>query len=261
MEPPRKYRNWTPRRSVNYRHSPERVQARLSGRVILIFHYSTRSLLAAVRRTYGRTHRQINRPKRLRRGSCRPRSHRFDGEYSAHSADTRLSRLATKPTVPTRPLVRQKIVGPVHPAVNERILRPTLNAVSSIETELARVRSAWARYRATNSRDAVYGYLTAVFRVVTRWRRLNCAVKNSRTALRLQAGAARMKPEPFGIVIFCTADPEIVDAKTRSKWSRVLRYAARAKPASQRLTDFVKSNGGINECARKFARTARSASK
>ena len=134
------------------------------------------------------------------------------------------------------------------------------NPVSSIETELARVRSAWARYRATNSRDAVYGYLTAVFRVVTRWRRLNCAVKNSRTALRLQAGAAQMKPEPFGIVIFCTADPEIVDAKTRSKWSRVLRYAARAKPASQRLTDFVKSNGGINECARKFARTARSAS-
>ena len=61
-----------------------------------------------------------------------------------------------------------------------------------------------------------------------------------------------MKPEPFGIVIFCTSDPKIVDAKTRSKWSRVLRYAARAKPEGQRLTDFVKSNGGINECARKF---------
>ena len=60
-----------------------------------------------------------------------------------------------------------------------------------------------------------------------------------------------MKPEPFGIVIFCTADPKIADAKTRSKWSRVLRYAARkAKPAGQRLTDFIKSNGGINECAR-----------
>jgi len=63
-----------------------------------------------------------------------------------------------------------------------------------------------------------------------------------------------MKPEPFGILIFCTSDSEVVDAKTRSKWSRVLRYAARAKPAGQRLTDFVKSNGGLNECARKFAR-------
>ena len=190
-----------------------------------------------------------------------PFRRRILGPFSRYPAVNRpVSRLATKPTVPTRPLVRQKIGGPVHPAVNERISRPTLNPVSSIETELARVRSAWARYRATNSRDAVYGYLTAVFRVVTRWRRLNCAVKNSRTALRLQAGAAQMKPEHW-IVIFCTSDPEIVDAKTRSKWSRVLRYAARAKPASQRLTDFVKSNGGINECARKFARTARSASK
>ena len=191
-----------------------------------------------------------------------PIRQRIRGPFTRYQVVNRpISTLATKSTVPTRPLVRQKIVGPVHPAVNERISRPTLNPVSSIETELARVRSAWARYRATNSRDAVYGYLTAVFRGVTRWRRLNCAVKNSRTALRLQAGAAQMKPEPFGIVIFCTSDPEIVDAKTRSKWSRVLRYAARAKPASQRLTDFVKSNGGINECARKFARTARSASK
>jgi hypothetical protein len=58
-----------------------------------------------------------------------------------------------------------------------------------------------------------------------------------------------MKPEAFGIVIFCSSDPEFVDAKTRSKWSRVLRYAARAKPAGQRLTDFIKSNGGLNECA------------
>ena len=55
-------------------------------------------------------------------------------------------------------------------------------------------------------------------------------------------------------MIFCTSDPEIADAKTRSKWSRVLRYARKAKPGSQRLTEFIKSNGGLNECARKFAR-------
>jgi hypothetical protein len=33
-----------------------------------------------------------------------------------------VSGLAAKPTVPTRPLVRQKIVGPVHLAVDERNL-------------------------------------------------------------------------------------------------------------------------------------------
>jgi hypothetical protein len=26
-----------------------------------------------------------------------------------------------------------------------------------------------------------------------------------------------MEPEPFGIMIFCTADPEVADAKIRSK--------------------------------------------
>jgi hypothetical protein len=163
---------------------------------------------------------------------------------------------ATKPTVLTRPLVRQKIVSPVsrYPAVDEPISTPTLNSVSSVEAELAEVRNAWATYRSTNGRDAIYIYLTAVFRLVMRWRRLNCAVKNSRAALRLRSHPPQMKPEPFAIVIFCTSDSNIADAKTRSKWSRVLRYTARAKPAGQRLTDFVKSNGGLNECASKFAR-------
>jgi len=163
---------------------------------------------------------------------------------------------ATKPTVLTRPLVRKKIAGPVsqYPAVNEPISTPTLNSVSNVEAELAEVRNAWARYRSINDRDAVYIYLASVFKVGMRGRHLNCAVKNSRAALRHRPNAPQMKPEPFGIVIFCTADPKIVDAKTRSKWSRVLRYARKAKPVGQSLTEFFKSNGGINECARKFAR-------
>ena len=119
-----------------------------------------------------------------------------------------------------------------------------------------KIDKAWRKYRSTNSRDAVYIYLASVFALVTRWRRLNCALKNSQAALRLQADEPRMKSEPFGIVIFCTSDFEVADAKTRSKWSRVLRYARKAKPAGQRLTDFIKSQGGLNECARKFARIA-----
>jgi hypothetical protein len=39
----------------------------------------------------------------------------------------------------------------------------------------------------------------------------------------------------------------VADAKTRSKWSRVLRFARSVKPANQSLTDFIKSNGGLNE--------------
>ena len=130
-------------------------------------------------------------------------------------------------------------------------VKPVLVVKPDIDTELAEIRRAWRTYQSTNSRVAVYIYLSSVFGIVMRWRRLNCAVKSCKAALRLQPNPAQMKPEPFGIVIFCTANPNVVDAKTRSKWSRVLRYAARAKPAGQRLIEFVKSNGGLNECARK----------
>jgi hypothetical protein len=175
--------------------------------------------------------------------------------------------VANSPLRQTIRPIRQRARGPFspYPLVKNALLKrpistPILNSVSCIEAELAELRRAWARYRATNSRDAVYGYLESVFALVTRWQRLNCAVKNSRAVLRFRPNPPQMKPEPFGIVIFCMSDPEIADAKTRSKWSRVLRYAARAKPPGQRLTDFVKSNGGLNEAARLFARTARSAS-
>jgi hypothetical protein len=164
------------------------------------------------------------------------------------------------PPKPTIRLIRGRVRGPtsryplVESAVNERISRQTLNPISSIEAQLTEVRRAWAKYRSTNSRDAIYFYLSAVFALVTRWRRLNCAVKNSLAALRLQHDAPQMKAEPFCVVIYCTSDLEVADGKTRSKWSRVLRYARRAKPADQRLTDFIKSKGGLNECARRFAR-------
>ena len=133
---------------------------------------------------------------------------------------------------------------------------PSVARRSLLEIELAVMDRAWRMYRSNHDRDAVYIYLASVFDIVMRWRRLNCALNKSRAALRLRPNPPQLKPEPFGIVIFCTADSKIVDAKTRSKWSRVLRYAARAKPPGQRLTDFVKSNGGLNECARKFARIA-----
>jgi hypothetical protein len=174
--------------------------------------------------------------------------------------------VANSPPKPTMPLIRERILGSFsrYPAVknalgNKPISRPTLISVSSIGAELAEVRSAWARYRSIKDRDAVYIYLASVFGIVMRWRRLNCALNKSRAALRLRPDPPQMKAEPFAMVIFCTSDSKIADAKTRSKWSRVLRYAARAKPAGQRLTDFVKSNEGLNECACKFARIGKRA--
>jgi hypothetical protein len=62
------------------------------------------------------------------------------------------------------------------------------------------------------------------------------------------------EPEPFAAVILCTSNPAKVDERMRSKWSRVLGYAAEFKALDEPLRDFVKRKGGINKCATRFAR-------
>ena len=60
--------------------------------------------------------------------------------------------------------------------------------------------------------------------------------------------------EPFAAIIRCTADPTKVDKRTRSKWSRALRYALRYKSPPEPLDAFIKRKGGINSCASRFTR-------
>ena len=54
--------------------------------------------------------------------------------------------------------------------------------------------------------------------------------------------------EPLAAVILCTADRKKVDYRMRSKWSRVLRYAAEYKNLDELLDVYIKRKGGINKC-------------
>ena len=140
---------------------------------------------------------------------------------------------------------------------SRRIAPPTMQQVlqivdalePAVDDELAVARSAWSEYQSSRKRDAVYPYLTAVFEIVACWKKQHRAKARSQQALAAtkERGAIRTR-EPFSVVIFCTSDPCKVDAKTRSKWSRALRYAERFKPESQGLAQFIKSKGGINKC-------------
>ena len=100
----------------------------------------------------------------------------------------------------------------------------------------------------------MYGYLTAVFETVMAWAKEGKAVKRACRALCLRGYFSVKGPEPFASIIRSTSDPEKVDGRTRSKWSRVLRYAAEYKDLGEPLRDFIKRRGGINECASRFAR-------
>ena len=80
------------------------------------------------------------------------------------------------------------------------------------------------------------------------------AVNRASRALHLRGYSSVRQPEPFAVVIYCTADRGKVDERTRSKWSRVLRYAAQYKDLDEPLRDFIKRKGGINKCAARFTR-------
>jgi hypothetical protein len=131
---------------------------------------------------------------------------------------------------------------------------PVPYSTAALRQDLARVRNAWDECQARRERDAIYRYLTAVFDLVAWWAAENCAVERAHQALRLRHISPSDYDEPFAAIIRCTADPEKVDKRTRSKWSRVLRYAAEYKASSDPVAVFVQRKGGINACATRFTR-------
>jgi hypothetical protein len=122
----------------------------------------------------------------------------------------------------------------------------------ALRQDLLRVRNAWEECQASRARNAIYSYLTAVFDLVSWWTAEDRALERAHKALWLHHINPFENEEPFAVVIRCTADREKVDKRTRSKWSRALRYALVQKTPSESLVQFIKRKGGINECAERF---------
>jgi hypothetical protein len=67
------------------------------------------------------------------------------------------------------------------------------------------------------------------------WAAEGRAVSRARWALQLQHLDLPTTDEPLAAIILATADRKKVDKRTRSKWSRVLRYAAEYKTSAEPL--------------------------
>jgi hypothetical protein len=134
--------------------------------------------------------------------------------------------------------------------VSSRLKKPTQDEIPYTTQRSNR----WDDCQENRERDAIYIYLTGVFHLVAWWVADNCAVEQAQKALRLRSLRPSDHEAPFATIIRCTADPTKVDKRTRSKWSRVLRYALKYKDHSEPLDQFIKRKGGINECASRFAR-------
>jgi hypothetical protein len=142
--------------------------------------------------------------------------------------------------------------------VSPRLKKPVGDDVpyttQALRQDLLRVRNAWDECQANRDRDAIYNYLSAIFNLVAWWAVENRDLERACKALRLQNIRPSNHDEPFASLIRCTADPGKVDKRTRSKWSRVLRYALKYKSHTEPLEQFIKQRGGINECAARAAK-------
>ena len=124
----------------------------------------------------------------------------------------------------------------------------------AMRQDLDRIREAWADCQCCRQRDAIYGYLTAVYDLVTWWAAEERHVERARRALWSRRLEVSEREDPFAAIIRCTADPDRVDKRTRSKWSRVMRYATAVKEQPEPFQLFVVRKGGINKCASRYTR-------
>jgi hypothetical protein len=141
----------------------------------------------------------------------------------------------------------------VSPRMKTSIRRDIPYTDQALKQDLLRVQNAWDESQARRERDAIYTFLTAVFDLVAWWAAEGRALERAQKALRLRHIIPFDWEEPFAAIIRCTADPAKVDKRTRSKWSRALRYALAYKSHLEPLDRFMKRNGGINRCAERFS--------
>jgi hypothetical protein len=129
----------------------------------------------------------------------------------------------------------------------------------ALRQDLCRVRDAWEVSQSSRDRDAIYYYLNAVFALVSWWSAERREVERAHLALQIRGLTRSGREHAFAAIIRCTADPAKADKRTRSKWSRVMRYAAAYKQPSEPLQQFIKRKGGINECAARASKRLRPA--
>jgi len=144
-------------------------------------------------------------------------------------------------------------------ALSPRALRRLLRQAKSKTPKarlmrwLERISSAWDDFQASRMRDAVYGYLDAVFAIVEHYRVRRRTKRLLRRASEFSGLPFDKQADPFTALIRCTSADE-VDNKTISKWARALRYVAHCNVPRTRLKMFMKKAGGVNACADRYAK-------
>jgi hypothetical protein len=126
------------------------------------------------------------------------------------------------------------------PLISDRQLRKIIDGLRELEQNCS----------ASRSRFAFYDYLAGVFELYVQLRRTNQAKKSARLIPELFGHRHQKRTHPIRVIIDATST---ADMKTKSRWTRALRYAWRERKAWKDLGSFLRENGGPAGCADQFA--------
>jgi hypothetical protein len=124
--------------------------------------------------------------------------------------------------------------------ISDRLLRKTIDDLRKLERKCF----------ASRSRFAFYDFLAAVIELYVQLRRTKQAKKAARLIARLFGLRKQKRSHCIRAIIDATST---ADLKTRSRWTRALRYAWRKRKTWTDLTSFLRENGGPAGCAEQFA--------
>jgi hypothetical protein len=126
------------------------------------------------------------------------------------------------------------------PLKSDQQLRKTIDELRELERKCF----------ASRSRFAFYDYLAAVFELYVQLKRTKQAKASARRIAELFRLRKQKQAHPIRVIIDATST---ADLKTRSRWSRALRYAWYELRTSTDFVAFLRENGGPAGCARQFA--------
>jgi hypothetical protein len=137
---------------------------------------------------------------------------------------------------------KRSVANAVHPS-----FRKALADVDAIEADIDALKRAWSVSRRRRDRNGVYAFLDPVYDTALKW------MKRKQLPPRLRAD--QMHSDLFSAFI-TKGSGGVIDTKTRSKWSRAMRFAHSEK-GQTKLSVFVRRKGGINICASLFTKMKR----
>jgi hypothetical protein len=111
---------------------------------------------------------------------------------------------------------------------------------------------AWSDTQRSRDRNAIYDYLTCVYSLVQKYRQRGQLKQLVRGAQQFVGLPRNKQADPYTTVIRATTCGEI-DHRAVSKYARALRYSRKRK-GNESLQAFIKSKGGINSCAARYAK-------